>query len=146
VHRRGREAMTRALKRKRAADFHAWRKEIKTLWYALRLVERSDASVRKDIRALHRAETLLGDDHNLAVLCEELSSDAAGCRGTIQIDRLRLADDSDQCRMRQKAVERVRYIYERRSGAYAQAIVRAWKASSNATRKGGVRSKRRPAA
>ena len=146
AHRRGREAMRRARKRQRAADFHEWRKEIKALWYALRLVERSDSSVRRDIRALHRAETLLGDDHNLVVLCEELSGDFAGCRRSIDIDRLRLIADRDQCRLREQAVERVRPIYERRSGTYARAIVRAWRASGARTRKGRDQARRRPAA
>jgi len=60
---------------------------------------------------------LLGDEHNLVVLCEELSSDATICRGPIDVDRLRLAADHDQCRLREKARARVRYIYDHRSGA-----------------------------
>jgi len=87
VHRRGRKAMMRARKRQQASDFHAWRKEIKSLWYALRLLEESDAAVRRDVRALHEAETLLGDDHNLVVLCEALASSQTPCRGAEDLDR-----------------------------------------------------------
>ncbi len=43
AHRRGRTAMARARKRQRADDFHEWRKQIKALWYRLRL---SKAPVR----------------------------------------------------------------------------------------------------
>lgn len=100
VHRRGRKAMARARKRQQASDFHAWRKEIKSLWYALRLVEASDAGVRRDARALHEAETLLGNDHNLVVLCEELSRTLTACRAATDLDRLRLAADREQCRLR----------------------------------------------
>jgi CHAD domain-containing protein len=32
IHRRGRKALARARKRSRAADFHEWRKQVKTLW------------------------------------------------------------------------------------------------------------------
>jgi hypothetical protein len=137
--------MRRALKRQRPLDFHGWRKEIKVLWYGLRLVARSDSSVRRDVRALRRAETLLGDDHNLVVLCEELSSDLSGCR-SIDIDRLRLIADREQCRLREKAVERVRYIYDRGSGTYARAIMRAWNASRRHTKSERDRKHHRPAA
>ena len=119
--------MTRARKRQRASDFHAWRKEIKSLWYALRLVEDSDAGVRRDDRALHEAETLLGNDHNLVVLCEELSGPPTVCRGAEDRDRLQLVADREQCRLREKAFARVKSIYSHRSGAYARAIAQAWK-------------------
>jgi CHAD domain-containing protein len=144
AHRRGRKAMTRAKAQQQASDFHAWRKEIKALWYALRLVEHNDSGLRRDIRALHRAETLLGDDHNLVVLCEQLASDITVCRGPVDIDRLRLMADRDQCRLREQAIDRVQHIYERRSGAYARAIARGWKRSQ--TKKGQGRRKRGPAA
>jgi CHAD domain-containing protein len=127
AHQRGRTEMKRATKGQSAATFHAWRKEMKGLWYALRLVEQSDSRVRRDIRALHRAETLLGDEHNLVVLCEELSGEVTICRGPVDIDRLRLAADHDQCRLRGKAVARIRYVYRRRSDAYARGVARMWK-------------------
>src|SRR5262249_42623314 len=79
VHRRGHRALARARKSGRAADFHEWRKALKALWYHLRLVEASAPAIRRDVQVLHRAETWLGDDHNLVVLCEELSKDASLC-------------------------------------------------------------------
>jgi CHAD domain-containing protein len=127
AHQRGRDAMKCAEKQQQAAEFHEWRKAMKALWYALRLVEQSDAAIRRDVRALHRAETLLGDDHNLVVLCDEISKAATICRGPIDLDRVRLAADRDQCRMREQALDRVRYIYDRQSGAYARAVARAWR-------------------
>lgn len=146
VHRRGRKAMTRARQRRRASDFHAWRKEIKSLWYALRLVEQSDADVRRDVRALHEAETLLGNDHNLVVLCEALSKPLPACRGIEDLDRLRLIVDREQCRLREKAFARVKSIYGRRSGAYARAIAEAWKIWRHDTTRRQDRGGRRRAA
>jgi hypothetical protein len=70
---------------------------------------------------------LLGDEHNLVVLCEELSGEVTICRGPVDIDRLRLAADHDQCRLRGKAVARIRYVYRRRSDAYARGVARMWK-------------------
>jgi CHAD domain-containing protein len=143
VHRRGRKAMRRAETRQRALDFHAWRKEMKALWYALRVIEQSDPSVRQDVRALQRAETWLGDEHNLVLLCEQLSSDVSVCRSPLDIDRLRLVVDREQCGLREKAAARVRSVYNRRSGAYARAVARACKAWRGRARHSGDRRRRR---
>ena len=39
----GRKALARAKKTGHAADFHEWRKQVKTLWYELRLIEGANA-------------------------------------------------------------------------------------------------------
>jgi CHAD domain-containing protein len=127
AHRRGRRAMKRAVRRQRAKDFHAWRKEIKMLWYTLRLVELSDADLRRDVRALKRAQTLLGDDHNLGMLCRQLSRDATLSRRPGALDRLRVVINRDQSRLRDEATARIGYVYERRSDDYARMIQRVWK-------------------
>jgi CHAD domain-containing protein len=127
AHRGGRKAMKCAQRGRRAEDFHAWRKEIKVLWYALRLVEPADGRVRRDIRALHLAEQWLGEDHNIVVLCEQLSRDAAVFKGPLDLDRLRLAADRDQLRLRKKAIARAWTIYQRAPARYAHSVARAWK-------------------
>jgi len=127
AHQRGRKAMKRARKRQRADDFHAWRKEMKALWYALRLVGPSDSTLQHEIRALRQAETWLGDEHNLVVLCDELSRDSQICTGPVDRDRLRLVVDRDQCRLREKAISHVTRLYQRHSGVYARRVARRWK-------------------
>ena len=138
THRRGRTAMARALERERAADFHEWRQEMKTLWYELRLVEGSAPQVRRDARALHRAETWLGDDHNMAVLCDELARDRS-LHGQIDLQRLQCAADAYQRHLREKATALVRGIYDVTSGAYVRRIRRSW-------REWRRKQRRRPAA
>jgi CHAD domain-containing protein len=125
-HKRGRKAMVRARKSKDAADFHEWRKQMKALWYELRLIERAGRPIRQNVAVLHRAETWLGEDHNLEVLCTELSKDVAVCGGAVDFDRLRLAADRYQCQLRDKAIEAARRIYGRKSDAYVRGIKRAW--------------------
>jgi CHAD domain-containing protein len=127
AHRRGRKAMARARKRQRASDFHEWRKEMKVLWYELRLVEAAGPRIRRDAGALHRAESWLGDEHNLAVLCDELSKDASVCDGRVDLDRVQLAADRYQCELRKKALARARRIYARTPRDYAESVTRAWK-------------------
>jgi CHAD domain len=90
-YRRSRNAMKRARVTGQSATLHRWRKELKTLWYQLRLARPLTTGVAPLIAELHRLETQLGDDHNLVVLaatlrgCRDLRSMRAEIR---QIDRL----------------------------------------------------------
>jgi hypothetical protein len=58
----------------RSDAFHAWRKDVKTLWYGLRLLEERTPRVQPMLDALEQLETRLGDDHTLSVLLEYLSA------------------------------------------------------------------------
>lgn len=127
-HERGRKAMEQARKRGRAEDYHEWRKEMKALWYELRLLEECSPSIKHDVSMLHHAETWLGDEHNLVVLCAELSKNASICNGIVDLSRLRLTVNRYQCDLRDKAIAIVETIYRRKSGAYVRALKRAWKA------------------
>ena len=90
-YRRSRKAMKRARVTGQSATLHRWRKEVKILWYQLRLARPLMTGVAPLIAELHRLETELGDDHNLVVLgatlrgCRDLRSMRAEMR---QIDRL----------------------------------------------------------
>jgi len=126
TYRRGRKALARARHEQRAADFHEWRKQIKALWYQLRLIEACSADVRRDIRALHRAEAWLGDDHNVAVLCEQLSDEKSPCREVIELARLRCAASRYQRDLRRKAVSSLAHLYSNKSADYVRHIKRAW--------------------
>jgi CHAD domain-containing protein len=90
-YRRSRGAMKRARATGQSATLHRWRKELKTLWYQLRLAKKLTTGVASLIADLKRLETELGDDHNLVVLaatlrgCRDLRTMRADIR---QIDRL----------------------------------------------------------
>ena len=120
--------MARARKSQRAADFHEWRKQIKALWYELRLVEGSGPRIRRDVAALHRAEAWLGNEHDVVVLCDELSKDGPQADARIDLDRIRLAGDRYQCELRTKALAGTARIYARAPGEYATSVRREWKA------------------
>jgi len=126
THQRGRRALIRSSKTKRATDFHEWRKQVKALWYELRLLEGAGRMIRRHAATLHHVETWLGDEHNVVVLCAELSKDPSVCPKPLDVDRLRLAADRYQCELRQKALASARPIYRRRSREYVRAIERAW--------------------
>jgi CHAD domain-containing protein len=90
-YRRSRQAMERARVTGQSATLHRWRKELKTLWYQLRLASPLMTGVAPLIAKLKRLQTELGDDHNLVVLaatlrgCRDLRSMRAEIR---QVDRL----------------------------------------------------------
>jgi CHAD domain-containing protein len=77
---RSRRAMKRARQTPLPATLHGWRKELKTLWYQLRLVKPLTPGVAPLVAGLKRLEIELGEDHNLVVLvatlraCSELKA------------------------------------------------------------------------
>ena len=75
-YRRSRAAMKRARATGQSATLHRWRKEVKTLWYQLRLAKPLTVGVAPLVAGLERLETQLGEDHNLVVLAATLR----GCR------------------------------------------------------------------
>jgi len=142
TYRRGRKALARARKRQRAADFHQWRKQIKALWYQLRLLERCSPGVGADVRVLHQAETWLGDDHNVVVLCAELGKDPSLRSGA----DLQAVADRYQRDLRRKTIASAGGIYRSTPGNYVRRIKDAWKASRRRISVKQTRSHRRAAA
>src|SRR5262245_25233068 len=142
THRRGRRALERARKHQQAADFHEWRKHVKALWYQLRLLEESSPDIREDVRVLHRVETWLGDDHNVVVLCAQLSKDASVC----DLDRLQHVANRYQCELRGKAIAAAGSIYSRAPGVYLGRVEGAWRRWQRHRSRGGTRTPGRAAA
>ncbi len=120
--RQGRKAKARAEKRQDAVAFHEWRKHIKALWYDLRLVEGCSPLISQDVAALHRAESSLGDDHNIALLLGELSKGAPSGLGN-----LRRAARRHQAELRRQAVADTKRIYDAAPRDYVRRVKRSWK-------------------
>jgi CHAD domain-containing protein len=126
-YRRSRNAMRRARATGQSATLHRWRKELKILWYQLRLARPLTTGVAPLIAELKRLETELGDDHNLVVLgatlrgCRDLRSMRADIR---QIERL-------AARMRQPLRRRAftlgRRLHVRKPEAFARWIRASFK-------------------
>ena len=140
IFKRGRKALARAQETNGANDFHTFRKEMKALWYALRLIGADSAAVGRDIRALRRAERWLGDDHNLVVLCAELAKDPAVCRGPLDVHRLQCAVDAIQQTLRRKAIDRTHVIFSFRPRDYVARAERAWRARRHSASAGKRRA------
>jgi hypothetical protein len=72
IYKAARKGMGPARSRSRSVDVHQWRKRVKTLWYALRLLEARAPWLRTRLTRLRRLETWLGEDHNLLLLRTEV--------------------------------------------------------------------------
>jgi hypothetical protein len=121
-YRRSRKAMQHARATGLSATLHHWRKELKTLWYHLRLARRFTTGVAPLIADLKRLETALGDDRNLVVLgatlrgCRELRSMRAELR---QIERLAAGMRQP---LRRRAFTLGRRMLTRKPRAFARTI------------------------
>lgn len=74
---RGRRGLDCARESEEAADLHQWRKRVKDLWYHERLLAPvCGRVVQGHAKELDRIAELLGDDHDLAVLREQLTQNA----------------------------------------------------------------------
>jgi CHAD domain-containing protein len=139
THRRGRQVMERAVDSGSDADFHAWRTQIKRLWYELRLLGTAGGGVQKDIAGLHAAEQLFGDDHNVTVLCARLN-DLAASQPAAEIEALRAAAERYQRELRRKATAKARPIFTMPTKDYADKIKRAWRRWRHAPASDGTRT------
>ena len=79
ANRRGHKAWRRARSSLAMPDLHRWRKDVKHLWHLLRLSrKRLPADARKTARQLEKISSLLGLDHDNAILATKLVDRPAG--------------------------------------------------------------------
>lgn len=105
VYKRARADMRKARASNRSEKFHEWRKRVKTLWYALRLLELR-TPLRRQRRELKRLEAWLGDDHNLLVLRTEVLTKRGRTRQRIETPRVRRLAERKQQQIRKKALRK----------------------------------------
>lgn len=75
-YRRGRDRLAHALKKPEPENFHSWRKEVKNLWYQLRLLAPLNRVVLEEIaRDAQTLGKLLGQQHDLNFLLSRLDKE-----------------------------------------------------------------------
>ncbi len=73
TYRRGRRALDDVLDAPSIEAFHEWRKRVKYLWYQVQVIRDAAPSVLRPLATgLHDIADALGDDHDLAVLIEQV--------------------------------------------------------------------------
>jgi CHAD domain-containing protein len=71
-YKRARKGMQDAREKAEEERFHDWRKQVKTLWYGLRLLEGVGLPPHRLVADFKRLQAWLGNDHNLVVLGQQL--------------------------------------------------------------------------
>jgi hypothetical protein len=120
-YKKARSTMRKARNGNSSVKFHEWRKRVKTLWYALRLLPRPVQPLRRRVNELQRLETWLGDDHNLMVLRAQLGANAH-IKGRVRLKRL--VQDRQQ-ELRRRALRLGARQFSEAPKAFARSVRRA---------------------
>jgi CHAD domain-containing protein len=126
-YRRGGRAFKRARAEPTPENFHEWRKRVKDLWYHLRVLKPvSEATMRGHAGEAHRLSELLGDDHDLWVLREALSSMDPDI--SADLGPLLAAIDHRRAQLQAGAVLVGERLYAEKPKAFLRRMHRYWKA------------------
>jgi CHAD domain-containing protein len=126
-YRDGRRAMRSALKSDSGEAFHAWRRRAKDHWYHVRLLENlwpEEMKAREE--DLHQLETALGEDHNLLVLCTQLSQDPKAFGGEEPVRTFMALASEHQASLRKKAIALGERLYQERARDFEARIGKLW--------------------
>ena len=122
-YRRGRNALDRALKKPSAECMHAWRKEVKQLWYQLRLLHPLNRVVLEKIAADTKTlGQLLGCDHDYAFLMERFDEKQAEPESKKELADLGKLIRKRGRRLQRNAIELGRRFYAEPPKAFAKRI------------------------
>lgn len=126
-YRRGRKALTRARASGEAEDLHAWRKRVKDLWYHQRLLAPTCGPiVRGHAKELDRLADLLGEDHDLAVLHDELAQENPPL--AVDLDAVIKLIDHRREELQTEAVRIGERVYAEKPKAFLRRMRATWKA------------------
>lgn len=137
-YRRARRAMVGIGVDADPALVHLWRRREKDHWYHVRLFEGLHAGACALARQLGRLETLLGDDHDLAVLRSLILADPRQFGDARSTTLVLGTIDVDQVSLRTQALPLGRGLFARRPRAFRGTVDRWW-AGRAARARGGER-------
>ena len=130
TYRAGRRAFRRAEQQPTDRRLHEWRKEVKYLWYQLRLLRDASPSVIGPVvDHLDDLAEALGEDHDLAVLVEHLDAtpDAFGPPATVH--QVRDIARALQSALRERAFRAGAVVYAERADDFGRRIAAYWRLS-----------------
>ena len=127
--RAGRKALALVRKDARPENLHELRKRVKDHWYHLRLLEDLWTDmIRASEKSLKDLETLLGNDHNLAVLRETIVADPASYGEKKEIDLTLHLIEKYQKELREQSLVLTARIYEEKPRAFSRRMAGLWEA------------------
>jgi CHAD domain-containing protein len=112
-----------------AEHLHAWRKKVKCFWYQLQILQPVWQQTQDELgRELDQLAEILGDDHDLAILYQVVSAEAAATGHDADLVDLTIVIDERRSALERTAFELGSRVYERRPKALMEQIERWWKA------------------
>jgi CHAD domain-containing protein len=130
AYRASRKAMLKVRKTTRPSDVHQWRKQVKTVWYQLRLLEERAPSLRTMLQHFERLETVLGEHHDLAVLQAIVARDHRRRRSPEALRQLSTLTHQMQTTLRRQALSQGKRLLDDKPKSFARALRRALSRSS----------------
>ncbi len=138
ISRRGRRAFHEASSSPTDENLHEWRKRVKDLWYVMDILRpiRPGYTGRRGDQA-HALADLLGDDHDLAVLREVLSTSGDGAAVSAWADVLPPLIERRRVELRRDAFALGPSLHGERPRAFVERLAaywRAWRSEADAAR------------
>lgn len=128
TYRQGRRYLERAATDSTDETLHEWRKRVKDVWYALRLIGRAWEPVLRPLAdQAHELSDLLGDHHDLGGLRAVIRSGGAGLAPPIREELLN-ASDARQAELHHVAISLGHRLFAERPRRYTERLGRLWAA------------------
>lgn len=133
TYKRGRRSLRRARASGQTQELHAWRKRVKDLWYHERLLAPCcGEAVHGHAKEAHHLADLLGDDHDLAVLRQELAD--TGLPVPVDVDAVVRLIDHRREELQTEAFGIGERLYAEPPKAFRRRMHRSWKAGRGMAR------------
>jgi CHAD domain-containing protein len=129
TYRRGRRRLRESMFTPTDELLHQWRKRVKYTWYHVRLLRDSAPSVLKPLTGrLHDLSDVLGDDHDLAVLVDQMRADPEAFGGDEVLRQTTAVVDIVREDLQQRAWRLGSRLYVEPAGTFADRLVGYWRA------------------
>jgi CHAD domain-containing protein len=134
-YRRGRRAYHAVLEDPSTENLHEWRKRVKDLWYHHTLLQCSWPELMDPLAdQVHELSDLLGDDHDLAVLCEWAQTHPAAAGGMSGLEAFNEAARRRRSELQAEALVLGERLYGERPRAFLRRLGSYWQAWREAPR------------
>ena len=135
VFKRGRTSFAKAYEQPSVENFHEWRKQVKHLLYLARVLgslwSQMMAVLAAELKALAK---LLSEDHDLALLREEVSQQLEETENRAEIEGLLALIDQRRNELQVTARFLGKRIYAEKPGAFVDRIATYWQAWNSETK------------
>lgn len=125
----GRKALALVRKHPRSENYHEWRKRVKDHWYHVRLLENLwTDTMRAYEKSLKELEDWLGEDHNLVVLREKVTTEPAFYGKGAELKVFGKVIDEYHKELRARALAAGARIYEEKPRQFTRRMQALWTA------------------